>query len=615
MTRAEKQLVIGSLRKLGFELNVENRVWTKDSDNFSYSDGTVEKDLAQIIAEASDISANSDELEVKAMGWAKRYHLSKERHNLLRPLLPIIKDKRVLEIGSGCGALTSFLSENSKFVCAIEGSLNRAAITSSRVRNSNNVVVINSNIQDLHLPIKFDLVLVIGVLEYSPIYLGGEKSAQKFLEICRSYSGPNGKLALAIENQFGLKYFAGAPEDHIGIPFYGVENNYKKETARTYGRKKLNDLVSGAGYNEISFYGCFPDYKFPKTIIRDCALKNEFGSLGELIALGFMTDTQLPQNPHFQGQNSISSLIENELMLDLSNSFLLVANAGSGSAIPKKSDVAWHFSTNRIAKFSKYKTFIEEQGNIKFVRASKILKQIGKKEVKVNQLKLLWSPKDEEYFEGTNYHKYFISILEKEQWSIKELAEQVREFLGLVSEAFGCNFNQDLESVEISGKAWDAMPWNLIQNSQTGRSDFFDLEWEASKPIPIGYFLLRLVYGFASLKFCGQLREIKRVPSLQNIFLLLCEELNIEVPNSKLRQWLEIEIRAQTEIYISVPRLETRIKSFNTQSLGVRLNPQCQFRLWKKVILRCFPLVFVEVILRIKVWLTRPICHIVPTKR
>jgi SAM-dependent methyltransferase len=609
MTRAEKQLVIGSLRKLGFELNVENKVWTKDSDGFSYSDGTVEKDLAQIIANAKDISANSDELEVKAIGWAKRYHLSKERHNLLRPLLPIIKDKRVLEIGSGCGALTSFLSENSKFVCAIEGSLNRAAITSSRVRFSKNVVVINSNIQDLHLPLKFDLVLVIGVLEYSPIYLGGEKSAQKFLEICRSYSGPNGKLALAIENQFGLKYFAGAPEDHIGIPFHGVENNYKKETARTYGRKRLNGLVSGAGYNKISFYGCFPDYKFPKTIVRDCAIKYESESLAELITLGFTADTQLPRNPHFQGQNSISSLIENELMLDLSNSFLLVANAGSGSAIPDKGDVAWHFSTNRIAKFSKYKTFVEEQGNLKFVRASKILKQIEKREVKLGHLKLLWSPKDEEYLEGTNYHKHFTALLGNEQWSIKELAEQVREFLGLVSGAFGCKFNQNLESVEIPGKAWDAMPWNLVQNSQTGRSDFFDLEWEASKPIPLSYFLLRLVYGFTSLKFCGQLREIRRVPSLQDIFLLLCKELSLEVQESELRYWLEIEINAQAQIYNSVPRLATRMKTFNTQSLGIRLNSRTSLQFWKKVILRCLPLTFVELILRFKVWLSRQICQ------
>ena len=36
------------------------------------------------------------------------------------------------------------------------------------------------------------------------------------LQRVRSLLKPEGKLIVAIENQLGLKYFAGAPEDHLG---------------------------------------------------------------------------------------------------------------------------------------------------------------------------------------------------------------------------------------------------------------------------------------------------------------------------------------------------------------------------------------------------------------
>lgn len=59
---------------------------------------------------------------------------------------------------------------------------------------------------------------------------------------------PDGKLLIAIENKYGLKYWCGAPEDHSGIPFDGI-NDYKySNIARTFSKKQLENIIKQSGF-------------------------------------------------------------------------------------------------------------------------------------------------------------------------------------------------------------------------------------------------------------------------------------------------------------------------------------------------------------------------------
>ena len=51
----------------------------------SYADGA-EEDVARIVSGAADRSSGSDELAAAIRDWPTRYHLARERANLLRPL-------------------------------------------------------------------------------------------------------------------------------------------------------------------------------------------------------------------------------------------------------------------------------------------------------------------------------------------------------------------------------------------------------------------------------------------------------------------------------------------------------------------------------------------------
>src|SRR3546814_3661916 len=89
-------------------------------------------------------------------------------------------------------------------------------------------------------------------------------------------------LIIAIENQFGLKYFNGDREDHLGTLFDGNEGCSRHPgKARTFGRDEL-DLLVKEKFEHTRFLYPYPDYKIP-----DCVLSEEFlksGHAAEIIS-------------------------------------------------------------------------------------------------------------------------------------------------------------------------------------------------------------------------------------------------------------------------------------------------------------------------------------------
>ena len=62
------------------------------------------------------------------------------------------------------------------------------------------------------------------------------------LKKAKSYLKPGGKLIIAIENKFGIKYWAGATEDHTGKIFDGIQGYSGVERVRTFSKHELEKL-------------------------------------------------------------------------------------------------------------------------------------------------------------------------------------------------------------------------------------------------------------------------------------------------------------------------------------------------------------------------------------
>ena len=243
-----------------------------ERQHFDYSDGdAAEEAILSAVSAADDVSSGSDELAGLIRDWTTRYHFSPTRADLLEPFS--WQGLQVLEIGPGCGALTRYLGEAGASVTAVEGSFQRATITTRRCRGLEDVEVLCDDFASVPLTRQFDAVVVVGVLEYAPRFFPDDP-VSAFLGGARSFLKPDGVIVLAIENRLGLKYFAGAREDHVGQPFYGIEDRYSPaDGAITLGRQELLIALEACGLPPQEVILPFPDYKLPKVLVREAGLR------------------------------------------------------------------------------------------------------------------------------------------------------------------------------------------------------------------------------------------------------------------------------------------------------------------------------------------------------
>jgi 2-polyprenyl-3-methyl-5-hydroxy-6-metoxy-1,4-benzoquinol methylase len=196
------------LQSNGYVFNQDMGLWQRpEYAGIDYSDGDeIENRLRNIVSGARDTSVMSVELAKYCTDWPSLYHLSRKRVNLLRPFEERLHGKSVLEIGAGCGAITRYLGELGAEVVALEGSLRRASILALRCRDLSNITVVGEVIHHFKPGPQFDVITLIGVLEYARKFFpgGGGDPVDAMLSYIKGLLKPGGTLIIAIENQLGL---------------------------------------------------------------------------------------------------------------------------------------------------------------------------------------------------------------------------------------------------------------------------------------------------------------------------------------------------------------------------------------------------------------------------
>ena len=293
----------------------------------TYSDGMKsERDMLSALQKTQDVSLDSDEVMQHIKDVPSYYHFGTGRSTILQSLdLP--SNSTVLELGAGCGAITRYLGETFSRIDAIEASPIRSEIARERCRDLDNVTVLCKDLKTHSFACEYDFVVVIGVLEYSPIHIfPGEDpraASLRFLELARRALAPSGHLVLAIENRLGLDFWAGAPEPHTGRPYDGIYQYPIAGSQITFSKVELQQLLADAGFTDTAFYYCFPNYHFARTILssrgdeREHFLHNwvEFPS----------DSTPNPKTPSFNKLLAAQALGGARMLRDFANAFLVVA--------------------------------------------------------------------------------------------------------------------------------------------------------------------------------------------------------------------------------------------------------------------------------------------------
>ena len=482
------------LSRLGYRLNPETNIWSRpDYIGIAYSDGDdVEQRIAAIIEQAHDLTVLSTELRQHCIDWPSRYHLSGTRANVVRPFQAFLRGADVLEIGAGCGAITRYFGEYGANVLALEGAPRRAAIVRSRTRDIPNVMVVADRFDQFDWDKKFDVISLIGVLEYANLFTLAGDPALAMLKRVRTMLKPNGKLIIAIENQLGLKYFAGANEDHLGQPMVGIEGRYRKDQQQTWGRKVLTGLLEQAGFAASEFLAPFPDYKLPVSILTEEGFSNKNFDAAVFAWQSTRRDPQLPAYCNFSLDLAWPEVFRNGLGLDVANSFLIITSPDAKKIVPA-GVLAYHYSGERIPAYCKETLFIgNHSGDIRVEYAR--LDAPNKDSDKANNSLIKFiCPNSDEYTFGRPLSLELINIVKEDGWSFDQIARFVSRYLSIVetlAKSTGINVSMASPYTELPGEFIDAIPRNIIIR-EDGSFSFIDKEWQLTKPIEIGHLLFR----------------------------------------------------------------------------------------------------------------------------
>lgn len=280
-----------------------------------YSEGEVEDELLEIVKNHK--KSEFHKIIMERGQWSVLYHLSEVRGNILSWIDRT--EGKVLEIGSGCGAITGTIAGKFKKVDCVELSKRRSLINAYRNRDADNISIKVGNFQDIEssLDRDYDAVTLIGVLEYAELYINSKDAYRDFLNMILGKLKCGGKLYIAIENKLGLKYFAGSLEDHLAKYYVGIEGYPFTNGVRTFSKKELQKMLdeneSIAGYR---FMYPYPDYKLPRMIYTD-----EYQPTGKELDINHSVSGYKLKT--FDEQRVFEQLINEGLFTEFSNSFLL----------------------------------------------------------------------------------------------------------------------------------------------------------------------------------------------------------------------------------------------------------------------------------------------------
>lgn len=514
----------------------DGAVWVLAGNKiFPYTEGpSSENYLKKVFSSANDVTSDSYELEGWIKDWPSEYHLSRKRSQLLRGF-HYDPSKKVLEVGCGCGAITRFLGETFDSVVAVEGSLTRARLARMRTRELENVTVLCAPFQNVKFKERFDIIFCIGVFEYSNMFVDSPDPFNFILRYFRDLLTPEGVVFIAIENQFGLKYFSSSREDHTDIMFDGLEGypRYGKKE-RTFGYNELKDLLA-VYFNAIDFYFPYPDYKMPSCILSErCLHKVKAGELvGSVMSSRYMDGPK----PLFDERLVLLELEKNRMLPFFSNSFLVIA--GRQDRMPVTLDgLGLMYSNNRVERFQTISRITEHGDEVVCV---------DKRPVSGNKVETAFitlHSVQSKWVDGPSIQGQIIRRAKERNVELEELLAPCKIWLdkirSLATNKNGTNF--------IDGKYIDSIWVNSFLHK--GECLFIDQEWEWNEMISINVLVIRSIYELINdISSMSDINPIFKINSRRRLIRDIAECLGVKLRNTDFKDFCKLESRLGNIIY------------------------------------------------------------------
>ncbi len=366
-------------------------------------------------------------------------------------------------------------------------------------------VVVLENINEVKMEAKFDYVTLIGNFET----LETEKEIINLLEYAKNCLSRDGKILLAMQNKFGMKYWAGEKPNKNLNSYFTIENS----SSNILSMPRIKGILKNLKL-KYKFYYPLPDYKLTNVIYTD-----EFMPNNDNIDSRILTFSDKNEILNFSEREAYKQLVSEDKSLFpfFSNSYFIeisekdkfedIRFVSFGVTRKKEYRIKTIITKNKVYKYADNEAselHIDKiSNNIEVLNKNKIecLGKVKKGFIECDFLK-----------DAISYDEYLIKVYKER--GLEQVIEKIKEFeKNILYKLY--DENEKIEQ-NVFDRYGINLPENLkiklhfvkngildliFQNCLVKKDKIFayDQEW-FEKDVPLEFILYRAIFYFTELK-------------------------------------------------------------------------------------------------------------------
>ena len=397
------------------------------------------------------------------------------------------------------------------------------------VKNGEAVLCVSENADNLKG--MWDYIVVSDTFAKVPALFAGKAPYQQFFDVLKKHLNPNGHVILAVDNRYGLSFFAGCKERLTGKYFEGLEGYTNSEGVNTFSKEAVLTMAKEAGFTSVKTYYPYPNFRYMTALYTD----EHLPSPGELNTN--LCNFEEERMVLFNEAAVFDGLIKEGKFQEFSNSYLFDLTLEEQTC--EEELLFLKYSVERDERFRIRTEIVRKSDGTKVVRKvpydekakahvekikhweEALKKQYEPTGISVNRCTLTEKGVEFEFLKGETLENVLDEYLEKDDF--EGFIRKIKNYIGKLEQIVNPKVN-NLDLIFSNIILTDDGKWNVI-----------DYEWTFEAEVPLRFIVHRAIYLYC---------EHRKQNSLQ------CDDICRILGITKAEQERFLEMEHQLQLYL-----------------------------------------------------------------